>query len=183
MKVNLSYNQARTLAEKIKAVLAPSCERIKIAGSIRRKKDTIGDIELVAIPKLKHDLIGPTPTLSTELDDLLTKLVLNDNRLIAGDKSGPLYKKFHLPAMPQLQIDLFITTPEKWPIIFSIRTGSASFSQKIVTQVKKGGLLLDHYSVSGGQIWQKGQSINLQSEEEFFNKCLMCGWIEPHERR
>jgi DNA polymerase/3'-5' exonuclease PolX len=183
MKLELSYKQARTLAEKIKAVLAPTCEHIEIAGSIRRKKETIGDIELVVIPKPNNNLFGPCPNLPTKLDNLLTRLVLNDNRLIAGKKSGPLYKQFYLPAMPNLQIDLFITTPEKWPIIYSIRTGSASFSQKIVTQVAKGGLLLDHYSVSGGHVWLGGQVVNLKSELEFFNKCLACGWVEPHERR
>lgn len=183
MKLKLSYNQARTLAEKIKAVLAPSCERIKIAGSIRRKKDIIGDIELVAIPKLNNDLIGPNPNLPTQLDDLLAKLVLNDNRLIVGKKSGPMYKQFYLPAMPNLQIDLFITSPEKWPVIFPLRTGSAAFSQRMLTQQKKGGLLLDHYISSGGRIWEWGKSVELESEQDFFNKCLICGWIEPHERR
>ncbi len=39
------------IAEKVKAQLAPHCERIEIAGSIRRKKPDVGDIEIVAIPK------------------------------------------------------------------------------------------------------------------------------------
>lgn len=43
--------QALAIAEKVKALLAPHCERIEIAGSIRRKKPDVKDIEIVAIPK------------------------------------------------------------------------------------------------------------------------------------
>ena len=45
------YEQALEIAEKTKALLAPHCERIEIAGSIRRLKPFVKDIEIVAIPK------------------------------------------------------------------------------------------------------------------------------------
>ncbi len=45
------YEQALEIAERTKALLAPHCERIEIAGSIRRKKPHVKDIEIVAIPK------------------------------------------------------------------------------------------------------------------------------------
>jgi len=47
----MKLEEAQVIAEKTKALLAPYCERIEIAGSIRRKKPDVGDIELVAIPK------------------------------------------------------------------------------------------------------------------------------------
>ena len=37
-KVRIPIKQAKSLAERIKAALTPACERIEIAGSIRRKK-------------------------------------------------------------------------------------------------------------------------------------------------
>ena len=43
----MEYNKALEIAEKTKAQLAPYCERIEIAGSIRRKKPDVGDIEIV----------------------------------------------------------------------------------------------------------------------------------------
>jgi hypothetical protein len=48
----LSYALARKLADNLIAHLAPSCERIEAAGSLRRYKPTVGDIELVCIPKI-----------------------------------------------------------------------------------------------------------------------------------
>jgi DNA polymerase/3'-5' exonuclease PolX len=43
--------QATVIAERVKAELAPYCERIEIAGSVRRRKPQVKDIELVAIPR------------------------------------------------------------------------------------------------------------------------------------
>ena len=43
--------QAFNLAEELRIGLAPLCERIEVAGSIRRRRPQVKDIELVAIPK------------------------------------------------------------------------------------------------------------------------------------
>lgn len=45
------YADALTIAELVVAQLAPHCERIQIAGSIRRKSRTVKDVEIVCIPK------------------------------------------------------------------------------------------------------------------------------------
>ena len=41
---------AERIAAAIVADLAPFCDRIQVAGSVRRRKEFVGDIELVAIP-------------------------------------------------------------------------------------------------------------------------------------
>jgi DNA polymerase/3'-5' exonuclease PolX len=41
--------KATAIAERIKAELAPYTERIEIAGSVRRRKPEVKDIELVAV--------------------------------------------------------------------------------------------------------------------------------------
>jgi DNA polymerase/3'-5' exonuclease PolX len=43
--------QALAIAERTRAALAPYCDRIEIAGSIRRRNPSVKDIELVAIPR------------------------------------------------------------------------------------------------------------------------------------
>ena len=47
----MNLQQAQQIAERIKSELAPHCDRIEIAGSIRRKKPEVKDIEIVCIPK------------------------------------------------------------------------------------------------------------------------------------
>jgi DNA polymerase/3'-5' exonuclease PolX len=44
--------RAVSIAETTRAALAPHCERIAIAGSVRRRRSFVGDIELVCIPRL-----------------------------------------------------------------------------------------------------------------------------------
>src|SRR5205823_12049549 len=46
----LPLAQAEKHAAKILAELAPFCERIEIAGSIRRRRPTVNDIDFVALP-------------------------------------------------------------------------------------------------------------------------------------
>src|SRR3989344_4737374 len=45
------YAEAHAMALDVVEQLRLHCERIEVAGSIRRKKAEIGDIEIVAIPK------------------------------------------------------------------------------------------------------------------------------------
>ncbi len=50
-KMTLEY--ARGLADQLIAILSPFCEneKIEVAGGIRRKCPTVGDIDLVLIPR------------------------------------------------------------------------------------------------------------------------------------
>jgi DNA polymerase/3'-5' exonuclease PolX len=47
----MDYLEARQLAERVCHQLTPHCDRIKICGSIRRKKQEVSDIDIVALPK------------------------------------------------------------------------------------------------------------------------------------
>ena len=139
-KVALSYLIARHLAEDIEAKLAPGCERIEIAGSLRRERPVIGDIEIVCIPRYQVDMFGVVAyEQPSYLDAILSGLVA-EGRLLPGKKNGKKFKQFIIPhAVSGITLDLFITTPERWGVIFAIRTGPASFSKRLVTQQVKGG--------------------------------------------
>jgi DNA polymerase/3'-5' exonuclease PolX len=57
----MHHAQALILAEEALNALKPYCERALIAGSIRRMKPEVKDIELVAIPKqVPAGLFGDT---------------------------------------------------------------------------------------------------------------------------
>ena len=51
IKQRMPLVTARVLAERIVDELRPFCERIEIAGSIRRRRPLCGDVDLVALPK------------------------------------------------------------------------------------------------------------------------------------
>lgn len=167
-KLALPYSQALSLAERIKAALAPGCERIEIAGSIRRKKQTIGDIEIVCVPRYATNLFGERQPDPTGLTMILNDLV-GTERLGEPIKNGEHYKQFPVPAVEGLNLDLFITRPDTWGIIFAIRTGSADFSRRLVTQRSKGGLLPSDCTVSGGAIWRLGEFVPTPEEADVFD--------------
>lgn len=190
-KTKLSLSQAQPLAEKIVAALQPGCERIVIAGSIRRQKAEVGDIELVAIPRYQPKSGSTVNFLTGEqeqescLDRVLETLLAEKPNLRQHPETkwGPKFKKLQVSVGPDqwMGIDLFITTPQQWGIVLAIRTGPAEFSAHLVTQAHKNGPLPPGFQVAGGFVQYNGQPVDTPEEEIIF-KLLGYGWQPPEER-
>lgn len=76
------------VAEGLIRQLLPGCERIEVAGSIRRGRPDVGDIELVAIPRTTTEPDGLFDSLEvSELDRAVDALV-GDGELICRALSG-----------------------------------------------------------------------------------------------
>lgn len=178
-KIKLPLAQAEVLASKIVTVLSPGCSRIEIAGSVRRLRPEVGDIEIVCIPKQYTDLFGAA--VGSVLDMVLFNLI-ETGRLLPGDKNGERYKTFYT-GLAGVKLDLFITTPEQWGVNFTIRTGPAEFSQRLVTQRDKGGLLPSDLRVSGARVWRGAEALDTCEERKVFEVIGGPGWwIEPKDR-
>ena len=180
MKVKMSYNSAKKLAEQIKTVLAPSCQRIEIAGSIRRQKKTVGDIEIICIPKYIEDMFGQQYHSGLTVLDFTLRGLVESGRLQQPEKDGGKYKQFGIPAIKNLHLDLFITDQACWGVNYAIRTGPAKFSQRLVTQRWKGGLLPNTCHVYGSRLWKYSKRLKTPEEEDFLK--IAGGWVEPEER-
>lgn len=135
---------AEVVARSLVVELAVGCERIEIAGSIRRQADDVGDIELVAIPRVvtRREQDGLFGEHEVEVDELRVAI---DNLILAGTlaphpgdpKQGQRYAKL-LHRESGLQLDLFaVRPPAQWGVIFLIRTGPAHFSQWFVTEARR----------------------------------------------
>lgn len=166
MKYEKAYPIARDLAKQ----LAPYCERIEIAGGVRRKKAEPHDIELVAIAKVEpiYDMFGYEVGERNLLDEALEEMVAA-GQLVKGRTQGPRFKQFQVYGV---DLDLFIVKhPAQWGVIFAIRTGPAHYSHWLVTQRSKGGPLPDDAHVRDGAVWC-GDDINnplpMDSEDSFF---------------
>lgn len=176
MKTNLPLSDALALASKYKAMLAPACECIEIAGSIRRRKPTVGDIELVCIPMRQPDLFGDP---GASLLDMIINEILQAG-IVQQLKGGDRFKQFMLPE--GLTLDLFISDPERfWPN-FVIRTGPKEFSQKIVTKRKDGGLMPSHLKFKDLGWHDDTGRVFFLSEQNVF-ELLGLDWIEPWKRK
>jgi len=114
----MTYPEALLIAELVKGRLEPHCDRIEIAGSTRRKREVIGDIEIVCIPK----------KFSVEV---------NKYEKVKGEPTGRYTQRLFAGVV---KLDIFMCQKENWGNIFAIRTGSADFSHKVLATgwVKKG---------------------------------------------
>lgn len=170
---------AKTIANAVLLRLSPYCERIEIAGSIRRLKPEPGDIELVAIPKTLpiYDMFGQV---CGQQSLLYNRKLMESLGLVK--KLGQRFVQVDLFAQKGAVLDLFIVMPPAtWPVLFTIRTGPPDFSKWIVTPRQKGGALPDGWRCEEGRIWDGQVQMNFESEETFLD-WLGIHWIEPKDR-
>lgn len=192
----MKHDVALKSAEALMEYLRPACTRIEIAGSIRREKPEVKDIEIVAIPDLsivvpraRPEFGMPIPPVhKTMMDKLVADgIERGDFRLEPGypykDKNGDRMKSFYLN-YAGIQCDLFLVLPPAtWGVQMLIRTGSADFSHWCVTRKSHGGTLPNGYRVKDGAVWNRatGTPIGFDDEREFM-EFLGLGWIEPRDR-
>lgn len=180
---------AREIAQKYISDLAPYCDRIEIAGSIRREKPAVHDIEIVAIPKLetKADMFGTVTGYTSQVDQEIVRLASKWGAVFK--KGGPKYKQLALAE--GLNLDLFLVTPPAhWGVIFAIRTGPSDFSNQLVTAKRyrthenRPGFLPSYAKSEDGQIMHRetGEVYPMPEEEDFFKFCGL-DYIRPKDRR
>jgi DNA polymerase IV (family X) len=162
--------------------LAPYCERIEAAGSYRRGKDEVKDIDLVAIPKIQTelDLFG-LPGTQINLLEVAMQRMFWDREYLATIKSGPRMRQILTHEKIHLELWM-VTPPAEWGVIYLIRTGPADFGHWCVTTKSKGGTLPSYLRFDGGAIWHNKTKIETPEEADVF-KILGMEYIEPGERR
>jgi DNA polymerase/3'-5' exonuclease PolX len=187
-KVGLST--ARAAAERLVSILSPACVRIETAGSIRRGVPLVSDIEIVAIPRMDVESGGDLWGTPVEIDQLAERLYSlrssgalplraveahrADGSVDITQRDGPSYKALLFEGFP---VDLFIVhDPAQWGVIFTIRTGPAEWSHRLVTDCKR---LLRR--VEGGYLYRSGKVWPCPTEEDFFVG-IGQPWIEPADR-
>ena len=176
----MEHQKAKAIADRLLSQLGPYCERIEIAGSVRRGKPDVHDIEIVAVPKIteQSDMFGNIVATGSEIDVAVRQLVQAGARLL---KNGPRYKQLALP--DEINLDLFLVLqPAQFGVLFAIRTGPAEFSKWLVTPRKDGGALPSHCRVRDGTVLD-GDAIMPMPEERSFFDFLSLGWIEPGQRQ
>lgn len=176
-KTAMLYDQALAIAGHMVDFLQPRCQRIEIAGSLRREKPVVGDIEIVAIPRPALDMFAqPIPM---ERDHALNYVDWGE----VGDlgKNGNKFKQVQLH--DGISLDLFIVTPPaQWGVIFLIRTGPAEYGHRIVTPRQQGGSLPSNMLFEGGAIWCNGHKYETPEETDVYH-LIGLPWVHPRERR
>lgn len=179
----MKLEQAERIGGELIELLRPSCVRICLAGSIRREKAEVGDIEIVAVPHYTDVATGKlfaTDETRTSMLETMIQSLRKNNTL--GDPprkcDGPKHKKVIYEGA---KIDLFIVTPPAdWGNILAIRTGPAEFSHMLVTQRRLGGAMPEDRYQADGALWDlHGNKIPCENEGDFFAAIDVPHWDPP----
>jgi len=171
---------ASSVASEILESLIPACERIYVAGSIRRRRPDVGDIELLVIPKFRDvkDLFQTTIEEIDCTDDLLTELI--SRGILRRRGAWGHLNKFFTHNRSGIPVDIFVGTRENWGRDLLVRTGSADFNRRVMTRLKEfyaGG----HAYGDAAVTTRDGYRLTAPDEETMFNY-LEWDWIPPEKR-
>ena len=160
----MNASDAQDIADRIVTALAPACERIEIAGSLRRRRPDVHDIDLVLIPRDRLDLL-------IRLMDLYGR---------KPEKIGEKYVM--LKSFDGIQVDLYLATPETWATLLLIRTGSKQHNIHLAQRANERGWRLKANGEGiDGPVDAQGAPIMMQTEADIF-QTLGLPYREPWER-
>lgn len=158
-------------ATELARLLAPACQEIKIAGSARRGRVDIADVEIVCIPRLFDD----RNALHWLLDELLAAGSIGKAKLgqTQATRWGPKYRAVMWRGV---HYDLFLTDEDSWGYIYFLRTGPGDANEYLVTRLKSAP-----FKVENGAVWKDGVRISVKTEEVWF-RLLNLPFLKPSER-
>jgi len=147
------------VAKEVIERLSPYCKRIEVAGSTRRQKPNVRDIDLVLIPSdpwnLTHEIMG------------LGQSIVYGEKLKRINYNGT-------------QVDLYYASEKTWATLLLIRTGSVENNIRLCSKAKREGW---HLAASGAGLFDCiGQRVAGDTEESIY-KALGLPYQRPEERR
>lgn len=170
----MELNRAKAIAEDLKSRLEPVCERIEIAGSIRRQKADVGDIELLCIPKYT---VG-VDQLDKQLMLFISQHILDYRRNKLGSRVYGPKNKLLLHCESGIGVDIFSTTKECWPVALVVRTGGKKSNMRLATAALNKGY---HFHAYGSGFSTPNGEIVCHSEREVFETVDLL-YLEPWRR-
>ena len=170
---------AKQMADSIVEAIGPACHRAHVAGSIRRQKPEVKDIEIVAIVNDYEDLYRRLAPFGRfikpgvpDIIDWPPKPKARYVRMLIGES---------------IKLDLFVANPNNFGALYAMRTGSG-----IAPDGKMGfipGLFAAWKRKSGGGKMTNCMpttpdkvQIPVPEEKDFFDLCGV-EWVPPEMRR
>lgn len=163
----MKHHEALRIANAVVQQLAPHCYRIEIAGSVRRGKPEVKDIEIVAIPRPYDDGLfayGLAP-------------IVNQWEKVKGDLIYGVTRYTQRILPEGIKLDLFFANEQNWGLIYAMRTGSAEYSHKVLAAnwVRSG------YKSNDGFLTRGGRRIAVKEETDLF-RMIGVKYIPPERR-
>jgi DNA polymerase (family 10) len=159
----MPLGKALPLAEELATALGrvPGARRVEVAGSVRRRKETIGDIDLLATSSAAERTIRGF----LRLPQVAEVLEAGGTKAVIRHREG-------------LQVDLRVVAPECFGAALAYFTGSKQHNIRIRERGVKRGLRISEYGVFRAK---SGRRIGGATEEEVY-AAVGLPWIPPELR-
>ena len=180
------WSMAFSVAQEICNALGQGCERIEIAGSLRREKPDVGDIEILYIP-IQSEEPDPTDMFANRLGNLadarinvlLGAGILAKRRNAKGSEVWGEKNKLAVHVASGIPVDLFTATSENWFNYLVCRTGPAELNQRICMAAIKRGWKWNPYGEGFSD--PEGNMRKMESERAVFD-FVGLPYFEPDRR-
>jgi DNA polymerase (family 10) len=163
-KERIPYNTARSLADMCAGVLETFASKnggdkpmLMVAGSLRRKKPDIGDIDILICTDKRNAATN--------------KFCESGTVLVKGDKKIS-------KIVGGIQIDMRFTKPDEWGAALLYFTGSKNFNKRMRSSALSKGWTLNEYELKEEAT---GRHIAGETEQSIFD-ALGWKWTEPEMR-
>ena len=157
--LNVAAETAASVMEAVGAV--PGCQRIATAGSLRRAKESIGDVDVLAAAEDSVPLMAALTSMAEAAE-------------VIG--SGPT--KTSIRTAAGLQVDLRVVPLDAWGAALQYFTGSQEHNVRIRELAVRKKLKLSEYGLFDAET---GDLIVSRTEEEVYQRLGM-QWIPPTMR-
>jgi DNA polymerase (family 10) len=162
-------NVAMNTATEIVAALQRHTEQVTYAGSLRRMRETIGDVDILAT--------AATDAQAAEIMDGFKDL--SGEVIVSGPTKTSIRRggnSFPLAQTSRLQVDLRVVKPEAWGAALQYFTGSQAHNVAVRQIAIRSGLKLSEYGLFRGD-----ELIASATEEEVY-AALGMEWVPPTVR-
>ncbi len=174
---------ARQLAESIQGQLAPFCEKIEIAGSIRRQRPNVNDIDFVVLPKegqllaFRDRCTARARVVKDGTVNYILALPVNAAKRELLGLSGWEVRIDIFIARPAVR-DLLQTKPGNFGSLLLLRTGSKEHNIWLIEEAKKNYM---EWRTHEGLFDPEGFCVAAETEAEIL-QMMNVPWIEPERR-
>lgn len=181
---------ASRLASSLVVPFLMSVNRMEIAGSIRRRKPMVGDIEILFIPKMVEkqvDLLMTRmePATDEVIENLIKRGVLEKRKNVNGSEMFGPKNKLMRHVASGVPVDLFATDEASWFNYLVCRTGPAESNTRIASLAKARGWTWHPYKHGfsrGGVLTGEPEEWRwIHSEEEVF-EFVGLPYLPPEKR-
>lgn len=176
----IDLNEAEGIANKVRQHILPAMDRVEVAGSIRRQKPIVGDIEICGIPADRERLISLLSDVGQHIKPGVPGAVPWTPKVTA--------KYLRVRLEEGMNLDVFLATPDNWGGLYMMRTGSGASPDGNTFHGFIPGIFGRWKKMSGGgrmtecmPTMPDGTQLPVAEEQDFFD-LLEMDFVPPQER-